>query len=150
MRTLLMRLSALDAEAEGAVRVIAVFDALVSQHAGLGRLARVTAQLAECPVGISDSAGGVLLRCAPDGRRLPGERPPTASVHPVDGGGEVWLERAGQALALDDIVGERLAAAAAIVRGMQASTGPRLGDPALVELAISHSQKPRNGPARCT
>ncbi len=139
MRTLLLRLSALDAEAEGAVRVIAVFDALVSQHAGLGRLARVTAQLAECPVGISDRAGDELLRCAPDGRRLHGERPPWANVYPVDGGGEVWLERAGEALALDDIVGERFAAAAGIVRGMQVPTGPRLGDPALVELALSQS-----------
>src|SRR3954452_9418266 len=139
MRTLLLRLSALDAEAEGAVRVIAVFDALVSQHAGLGRLARVTAQLAEGPVRISDRAGGELLRCAPGGRRRHGERPPWARVHPVDGGGEVWLERAGEALALDDIVGERFAAAAGIVRGMQVPTGPRLGDPALVELALSQS-----------
>jgi hypothetical protein len=139
MRTLLLRLSALDAEAEGAVRVIAVFDALVSQHAGVGRLARVTAQLAECPVGVGEPAGGVLLRCAPDGRRLTGDRPPSASVYPIDGGGEVWLERPGPALALDDIVGERFAAAVAIVRELQAPPGPRLGDPALVELAISHS-----------
>src|SRR3954468_20828373 len=120
MRTLLLRLSALDAEAEGAVRVIAVFDALVSQHAGLGRLARVTAQLAEGPVGISDRAGGELLRSAPRGGRRAGARrdggapPPCAGGHPVDGGGEVWLERAGEALALDDIVGERFAAAAGI------------------------------------
>ena len=139
MRTLLLRLSALDAEAEGAVRVISVFDALVSQHAGIGRLARVTAQLAECPVGVSDPAGGVLLRCTPDGRRLGGGRPAAATGYPVDGGGEVWLERSGPALALDDIVGERFAAAAAIVRDMHASAGPRLGDPALIELAISHS-----------
>ena len=46
---------------------------------------------------------------------------------------------AGPALALDNIVGERFAAAAAIVRDLQAPPGPRLGDPALVELAISHS-----------
>jgi hypothetical protein len=139
MRTLLLRLSALDAEAEGAVRVIAVFDALVSQHVGMGRLARVTAQLAECPVGISVATGGVTLRCAPDGHRLLGDRPDSATCYPVDGGGEVWLERDGPPLALDDIVGERFAAAAEIVRGRQLSSGPRLGDPALVELAISHS-----------
>jgi hypothetical protein len=139
MRTLLLRLSALDAEAEGAVRVISVFDTLVSQHVSPVRLARVTAQLAECPVGISISTGGSGLRVAPDGHQLAGDRPTSAATYPLDGGGEVWLERGGAPLALDAIVLERLAAAAAIVRGMQLSTGPRLGDPALVELVIGHS-----------
>jgi hypothetical protein len=74
MRALLLRLSALAADAEGAVRVIAVFDRLVQQHLGLDALAGATAQLAECPVGLSDAAGR-LLRRGPDGRRMNGGVP---------------------------------------------------------------------------
>ena len=135
MRALLLRLSALDADAEGAVRVIAVFDRLVQQHLGLDALAGATAQLAECPVGLSDAAGR-LLRRGPDGRRMNGGRPETAVTHPIDGGGHVWLERSGEPLPLDQIVLERFAAAAAIQRDLQTSALPRLGDPALVELIV--------------
>ncbi len=137
MRALLLRLSALDADAEGAVRVIAVFDQLVRQHLGLNALARATAQLAECPVGLSDESGR-LVRRAPDGSVMGGDRPTSATTHPIEGGGQVWLERSGEPLPLDQIVLERFAAAAAIQRELESSTlPPRLGDPALVELVVS-------------
>lgn len=135
MRALLLRLSALDADAEGAVRVIAVFDKLIQQHLGLNALAHATAQLAECPVGLSDAAGR-LVRRAPDGRRMNDDRPASAATHPVEGGGQVWLERSGPPLPLDQIVLERFAAAVAIQRDLDGTTAPRLGDPALVELVI--------------
>jgi hypothetical protein len=136
MRALLLRLSALDADAEGAVRVIAVFDQLVRQHLGINALARATAQLAECPVGLSDSSGR-LVRRAPDGSLMGGNRPASVSAHPIEGGGQVWLERSGEPLPLDQIVLERFAAAAAIQRELESSALPRFGDPALVELVIS-------------
>ena len=79
MRALLLRLSALDADAEGAVRVIAVFDQLVRRHAGLDTLVSATAQLAECPVGLSDASGRPVRR-GPDGGRLGGGRPESARV----------------------------------------------------------------------
>jgi hypothetical protein len=141
MRALLLRLSALDADAEGAVRVIAVFDQLVRQHLGLNALARATAQLAECPVGLSDSSGR-LVRRAPDGSLMGGNRPATVTAHPIEGGGQVWLERSGEPLPLDQIVLERFAAAAAIQRELESSALPRLGDPALVELVISDVAAP--------
>ena len=141
MRALLLRLSALDADAEGAVRVIAVFDQLVRQHLGLNALAGATAQLAECPVGVSDPSGR-LVRRAPDGRLMGGDRPPTVTAHPIEGGGQVWLERSGEPLPLDQIVLERFAAAAAIQRELESSALPRLGDPALVELVISDVAAP--------
>jgi len=135
MRALLLRLSALDADAEGAVRVIAVFDQLVRRHAGLDTLVSATAQLAECPVGLSDASGRPVRR-GPDGGRLGGGRPESAVTHPIEGGGHVWLERDGDPLPLDQIVLERFAAAAAIQRDLAMSTLPRLGDPALVELIV--------------
>lgn len=138
MRALLLRLSALDADAEGAVRVIAVFDQLVQRHLGWGALAGATAQLAECPVGLSD-ASGRLVRRGPDGGRIGGGRPESALIHPIEGGGQVWLERHGEPLPLDQIVLERFAAAAAIQRDLESSTLPRLGDPALVELVIDEA-----------
>ena len=48
MRGLLLRLSALDADAESAVRVIAYFDALVARSTDPAALVRATAALAEC------------------------------------------------------------------------------------------------------
>ncbi|MEQ3549540.1 helix-turn-helix domain-containing protein [Pseudonocardia nematodicida] len=135
MRALLLRLSALDADAEGAVRVIAVYDRLVQQRLGPAALVRATARLAECPAGVTDEQGRTLLRCAPDGRRLDGHRPGWAQAADVDGGGEVWLERPDGPLPLDPIVLERCAAAVAIRRGRQ-DGAPGLGDPALLGLVL--------------
>ncbi|MFI9381475.1 helix-turn-helix domain-containing protein [Kutzneria sp. NPDC052558] len=138
MKGLLLRLSALDADAASAVRVISFFDTLVAQHAGLERLVASTAELAECPVGLSVPETGVWLRADEDGRSL-AEAPPPAASRQLEGGGRVWLERAGQPLPLDEIVLERFAIAAAVLLGETRARLSGLDDPALVELAVSAS-----------
>ncbi|GAA3438916.1 helix-turn-helix domain-containing protein [Kutzneria kofuensis] len=137
MRGLLLRLSALDSDAASAVRVISFFDVLVAQHVGLERLVASTAQLAECPAGLSVPETGVWLRMDANGTSLAAAPPPALSRE-VDGG-RVWLERGGDPLPLDEIVLERFAIAAAVLLGETRAKLSGLDDPALVELAISAS-----------
>jgi len=142
MQALLLRLSALDADAGNAVRVISFFDALVRNRADAPTLVRAAARLAERPCGLSAPTAGVLLRATPDGTRLDpvAEPPPDAATHPLEGGGQVWVERtADAALALDPILLERFAIAAAVLLGHQKLPAPELGDPALLELVLSQS-----------
>ncbi|HEY0501711.1 MAG TPA: helix-turn-helix domain-containing protein [Kutzneria sp.] len=138
MRGLLLRLSALDSDAASAVRVISFFDALVAQHAGPERLVASTAQLAECPAGLTVPETGVWLRMDADGASLAAAPPPSASRE-LDGGGRVWLERDGGPLPLDEIVLERFAIAAAVLLGETRARLSGLDDPALVELIVSAS-----------
>jgi hypothetical protein len=65
MKGLLLRLSAVDADAEAAVRVIAYFDALVERGATPVELVRAAAGLAECPAGL-DRRGVEPVRFGPD------------------------------------------------------------------------------------
>ncbi|MEU5988027.1 helix-turn-helix domain-containing protein [Spirillospora sp. NPDC047418] len=65
MKGLLLRLSALDADAENAVRVISFFDGLIAAQVGPQALVRETARLAECPAGLVDTASGLSLRADP-------------------------------------------------------------------------------------
>jgi hypothetical protein len=141
VRGLLLRLSALDADAEAAVRVIAYFDALVMNRATLPALVRSAAGLAECPAGLRP-AGGDAVRFAADGVAVPGEVP-VAESGAVDLGpaGRVWLERPGGPGPLDDIVLERFAMGVRLL----GDPGPRtvvpdLADPALVELVIAERE----------
>ncbi|MFB9323894.1 PucR family transcriptional regulator, partial [Cryptosporangium minutisporangium] len=83
MKGLLLRLSALDADAEAAVRVIAYFDALVEHRATAAALVRATAGLAECGCGI-ELADGTVLRFSPDGDPLPAASTPGADTHAAD------------------------------------------------------------------
>ena len=138
MKGLLLRLSALDSDAASAVRVISFFDALVAQHAGLERLVGSTAQLAECPAGLSVPETGVWLRTDAEGASLV-TQPPAAAGRELEGGGRVWLERDGESLPLDEIVLERFAIAAGVLLGETRARLSGLDDPALVELAISAS-----------
>jgi hypothetical protein len=138
MRALLQRLSGLDAVAESAVRVIELFDKL-AQVRGLADLVRSAAMFSECTVGVADAAGTAVVRMTADGRRLEAHRPDDAAAHPVDGGGEVWLEREGPPLALDGLVLERFAAAVAIARRRERAVAPRTGDHAPVEMLIRRS-----------
>jgi hypothetical protein len=138
VRGLLLRLSALDSDAASAVRVISFFDALVAQHAGLERLVASTAQLAECPAGLTVPETGVWLRTDAGGVALTTAPPPTASRE-LEGGGRVWLERDGEPLPLDEIVLERFAIAAGVLLGETRARLSGLDDPALVELAVSAS-----------
>ncbi|MEU5612796.1 PucR family transcriptional regulator, partial [Streptomyces sparsogenes] len=67
MKGLLLRLSALDADAATAVRVIAHFEALLGGGAlDAMSLARSTAGLAECAAGL-ELPDGRGARCGPDG-----------------------------------------------------------------------------------
>ncbi|MGW2013456.1 helix-turn-helix domain-containing protein [Streptomyces sp. NPDC001927] len=143
MEALAVRLSGLDAYAEGAIRVVAFYDTLMRRRVDLPALARASAGLAECVAGIRLHGTGRALRVAPDGS--PPADPPT----PVPGSapvpitldeeeiGEVWLERPGPPLLLDVVVLERLALAAATVVERYGPARTTMADPALVELVIS-------------
>ncbi|MEV4596949.1 helix-turn-helix domain-containing protein [Amycolatopsis sp. NPDC049253] len=91
MKGLLLRLSAVDSDAEAAVRVIAYFDELVAHHATTSDLVRATASLAECVAGLQRGAAPP-LRFRPDGTRATGTAPravPTQPGGPAhDGGGQ--------------------------------------------------------------
>ncbi|MGC7102912.1 helix-turn-helix domain-containing protein [Amycolatopsis lurida] len=119
MKGLLLRLSALDANAENAVRVISFFDELVARRVDVDILVRSAAALAECPAGVGEPV------------------PEAAEVRHLPDGTPVWLGRPAPGLALDEIVLERLAIAAAILLGHRSTPPTGLGDAALVELTLS-------------
>lgn len=140
MKGLLLRLSTLDADAENAVRVIGFFDKLVSGRVTLRTLVRETARLAECSAGVADTELGVRLRADSAGRVLSdAPEPADPLVRDLSPSSRVWLERTGAPLALDDIVLERFAIAAALLLDHTRGPLPELGDAALVELALSAS-----------
>ncbi|MEU8133540.1 PucR family transcriptional regulator [Streptodolium elevatio] len=142
MEGLLLRLSALDPDAEAAVRVIAYFDALVTHGASAHALVRAAAALAECPAGWSRD-DGTSMRYAPDGTALGplAAAPSPLPASAVSDCGTVWLERPGTPAPLDALVLERMAvAAAAVSHGGARRREP--GDPALVELVLSAQVEP--------
>jgi hypothetical protein len=147
MKGLLLRLSALDADAESAVRVIAYFDALVAARTDAAGLVRATATLAECGAGLETPRAG-RVRYRADGSPAPANaagEPGPAEPDRVSGwtsvgaDGRVWLERSGPARALDEIVLERMAIAAQVVDA-RARPSLHIADPALVELALSERE----------
>jgi hypothetical protein len=138
---LLLRLSAVDADAEAAVRVIAYFDALIGGGAGVGALVRAAAALAECPAGLV-LADGERIRMRPDGSPAPAPEP-VAESGGVELGpeGRVWLERPGRPGPLDDLVLERFAIAARVLaRPARRTPAPHLADPGLVELVLAERE----------
>lgn len=136
MRALLQRLSGMDDLTESAVRIIDLFDKLAQERLSLDDLVRSAAMFGECTIGVADATGHVIVRTTEDGRPLDPRKPDAAVAHPVDGDGEVWLEREGPPLALDALVLERFAAAVAIVRNREQAGSPQAADPALIELMI--------------
>ena len=139
MSGLLLRLSAFhEADAENAVRLIGFFDALVEQQVGLEELLRNAAVVAECAVGVQDLDGEFAVRATPQGRSDAERAGPGATVRKVGPGHQVWIERGpDQALPLDELLLERLAIAAIVTLGRGDAPSPLLGDPALLELAVS-------------
>ncbi|MCK9897094.1 helix-turn-helix domain-containing protein [Frankia sp. AgB32] len=138
MKGLLLKLSALDSDAESAVRVIAYFDALVATQADVRGLVRAAAMLAECDAGLETPEAG-RIRYGSDGRPAPSEGAMTARVSGwvrLVGAGRVWLERPGPARALDEIVLERMAITARIVSS-RARPSLHTADPSLAEVALS-------------
>lgn len=137
MYGLLLRLSALDADAASALRVIGFFDALVEQGATIEAVLRRTAGLAECPVGVRTADGHLSERADPTGLLRFGEPPSDARVHRMSSGGVIWIERAGTPLPLDDLLIERFAIATTVALGRGARVVDDLDPAALLRLAIS-------------
>jgi PucR C-terminal helix-turn-helix domain len=138
MKLLMLRLSGLDADAENSLRVISFFDELIAQRVPLRVLAAKTAKLAECPVGVFDHSLGVSLRAEPDGRvAAEGSALAEPAQRALSADAGVWLERPGPPFALDDILVERFAIAAALLFGHEHGPVSDAGDDGPVKLALS-------------
>ncbi|MFF5984803.1 helix-turn-helix domain-containing protein [Streptomyces olindensis] len=143
MEALAVRLSQLDAQVEGAIRVVMFYDTLMRRRVDLPALARASAGLAECVAGVRLHGTGRSIRCAPDGGAAPAPPAPApeSTAVPIvldeEEIGTVWLERPGTPLPLDDVLLDRLAIAAAAVVERYGPARTTMADPALVELAVS-------------
>lgn len=140
MEALVERLTQLDAQAGGAIRIIAFYDTLMRRRADLPALARASAGLAECVVGVRLHGTGDVIRMSPGGREA-GESLPVSLSMPItldeEEIGTAWLERPGEDRGLDEVLLDRLAIAAAGVVERYGPARTTMADPALVELVIS-------------
>ncbi|WP_028924000.1 PucR family transcriptional regulator [Pseudonocardia acaciae] len=141
MEVLAQRLSHLDEEAGGAVRVVMFYDTLMRRRVDLPALARASAGLSECPAGIRLHGTGQEIRMSPDGREAPVPPPPASTTVSVtldeEEIGAVWLERPGPPGPFDELLLDRLAIAVASVVERYGPARTTMADPALVELVIS-------------
>ncbi len=141
MEALAVRLSGLDPHLDGAMRIVGFYDTLMRRRVDLPALARASAGLAECVAGLRLHGTGRVIRVGPDGRPASGPPASASTAAPVTLDGEeigtVWLERPGPPNALDDVLLDRLAIAAAAVAERHGPALTTMADPALVELAIS-------------
>jgi hypothetical protein len=143
MEALAERLSQLDSQAEGALRVVMFYDTLMRRRVDLPALTRASAALAECVAGIRLHGTGRIIRMSPDGRQASAPAPPTSTTTtaPItldeEEIGTVWLERPGPPGPLDQLLLDRLAIAAAAVLERYGPARTTMADPALVELVIS-------------
>jgi hypothetical protein len=141
MEALAERLSQLDSEAGGALRVVMFYDTLMRRRVDLPALARASAGLAECVAGIRLHGTGRVTRMGPDGRQAPAAATPASTTTPItlddEEIGTVWLERPGAPIPLDELLLDRLAIAAAAVVERYGPARTTMADPALVELVIS-------------
>ncbi|MEU1469425.1 helix-turn-helix domain-containing protein [Streptomyces sp. NPDC005761] len=137
MKGLLLRLSALDADAATAVRVIAHFEALLGSGPDPVSLARSTAGLAGCAAGL-ELPDGRSARFGPDGRALAGAPGSVSGRVGLEPTGGVWLERTGAQGPFDELVLEWMAITARVLAGRPwQPQALRAADPALVELVLS-------------
>lgn len=141
MEALVERLSQLDSQAEGALRVVMFYDTLMRRRVDLPALARASAALAECPAAIWLHGAGQPVRMSPDGKRVSAPPAPASTTVPVTLDGEeiglVWLERSGPPRRLDELLLDRLAIAAGAAAERYGPARTTMADPALVELVIS-------------
>ncbi|WP_371600857.1 helix-turn-helix domain-containing protein [Streptomyces sp. NBC_00564] len=141
MEALAVRLSHLDSQAEGAIRVVMFYDTLMRRRVDLPALARASAVLAECVTGIRLHSTGRAIRVSSDGREAstpPSPASTTASITlDEEEIGTVWLERSSAPGSLDELMLDRLALAAAAVVERYGPARTTMADPALVELVIS-------------
>lgn len=137
MKGLLLRLSALDADAATAVRVIAHFEALLGGGLDPVSLTRSTAALAGCAAGL-ELPDGRAARFGPAGVALPGAPEQVSGRVDLEPAGRVWLERPGAPGPFDELVLEWMAITARVLAGRPRQTRvPSAADPALVELVLS-------------
>ncbi|MFI9580594.1 PucR family transcriptional regulator [Streptomyces sp. NPDC052236] len=137
MKGLLLRLSALDADAATAVRVIAHFEALLGGGLDPVSLTRSTAGLAGCAAGL-ELPDGRAARFGPDGAALLGGPEQVSGRVDLEPSGRVWLERPGAPGPFDELVLEWMAITARVLAGRpRQNRVPRAADPALVELVLS-------------
>ncbi|MEV0810634.1 helix-turn-helix domain-containing protein [Micromonospora sp. NPDC050200] len=141
MEALAERLSHLDSHTHGALRVIAFYDTLMRRRVDLPALARASAGLAGCVAGIRLHGTGRVMRVSPEGREvaLPAQSASATAAITLDEEeiGTVWLERLGPPNALDDVLLDRFALAAAAITERYGPARTTMADPALVELVIS-------------
>jgi PucR C-terminal helix-turn-helix domain len=141
VEALAARLSHLDSQAEGAIRVVAFYDTLMRRRVDLPALARASAGLAECVAGIRLHGAGQPIRMSPHGGQVTAPPAPASTTVPVtldeEEIGGAWLERPGPPGPLDDVLLDRLAIAVAAVVERYGPARTTMADPALVELAIS-------------
>ncbi|MEV5355525.1 helix-turn-helix domain-containing protein [Streptomyces sp. NPDC093516] len=141
MEALAVRLSQLDAQVEGAIRVVMFYDTLMRRRVDLPALARASAGLAECVAGIRLHGTGRSIRFSPGGGQAPAASAPPSSTVAItlddEEIGTVWLERPGPPLPLDEVLLDRLAIAAAAVVERYGPARTTMADPALVELVVS-------------
>lgn len=141
MEALAVRLSQLDTQVEGAIRIVMFYDTLMRRRVDLPVLARASAGLAECVAGIRLHGTGQVIRFSPDGRPASGPPAPASCTQPItlddEEIGTVWLERPGPGFLLDEVLLDRLALAAAAVVERYGPARTTMADPALVELVIS-------------
>ncbi|MBB4929666.1 hypothetical protein F4561_000486 [Lipingzhangella halophila] len=141
MDALVVRLSQLDTEAAGALRVVSFYDTLMRRRVDLPALLRASAGLAECVAGVRLHGTRRGIRVGPDGRDAADPPMPASTAMPItldeEEIGTVWLERAGPPCALDDMLLDRLAIAAAAAVEKHGPAPTTMADPALIELVIS-------------
>ncbi|SNY62898.1 helix-turn-helix domain-containing protein [Paractinoplanes atraurantiacus] len=137
MKDLAVRLAALDPDAGAALRVIAYFDRLVEERAGLRAIVRGAAVLAGCPARLRDDERHVSVRVEPDGSSTTaGEAPDEAWMSaPIDAAATLTLERPGTPGEIEAMVLERAAAAARTVLDRTRGHASRT-DPASAELVV--------------
>ncbi|GFG51958.1 ABC transporter substrate-binding protein [Mycolicibacterium agri] len=141
MEALVARLSRLDTDAGGALRVVTFYDALIRRRVDLPGLARASAGLAECTAGIQLTGTDRMIRMSCDGTEAAGQpqQVSTRAAVTLDDEeiGTVWLERPGPPAKLDELLLDRLAIAVASVVERYGPARTTMADPALVELVIS-------------
>lgn len=112
MEALAARLSHLDTEAGGTIRVVMFYDTLMRRRVDLPALTRASAALAECVVGLRLHGTGRTIRIAPDGRPPAHDPAPASTTLPItlddEEIGTVWLERPQGEGPLDDLLLDRI------------------------------------------